>query len=191
MSHSISREATMRRITSLVLSALAASVLVVTAVSGVRAAGTYPVPLQIGGILPGTMTYAMLPFADVQDPYFQVGALGVLSGQLKGLGQSNVFIFHRPIPAAGATDPMTLRDGHFFIVAANGDRINGRYEGTVVPGAEPNQLVASMSWVIGGGTGRFQHATGTIDATAHVTVPADPWALEWSATLVLDGTVSY
>jgi len=181
----------MKRTALFALLGLAMSVLAVTSASDVRAAGPAPHRIQISGALPGTITFALLPFSDISDPYYQVGALGVVSGPLKSLGNSNVFSFHRPVPAASATEPPTIVDGHFFIVAANGDRINGVYQGTVVPGTEPNQLVPSADWVITGGTGRFENATGTIHATGYVTVPDDPYALEWSATWVLEGTVNY
>lgn len=181
----------MRKIALYTLLGLAASMLAVTSASDVKAARTAPHKIQISGILPGTFTFALLPFSDIEDPYYQVGALGVVSGQLKSLGNSNVFNFHRPFPAASETEPPTIKDGHFFIVAANGDRINGTYEGTVIPGTEPNQLIGSADWVITGGTGRFENATGTIYATGYVTVPDDQEALEWSATWVLEGTVYY
>jgi hypothetical protein len=181
----------MRKIALYAMLGLVASVLAVTGASDVKAAGTAPHQIHISGVLPGTVTFVILPFSDIQDPYYQVGALGVASGQLKSLGNSNVFTFHRPVPAASATEPPTIKDGNFFIVAANGDRINGLYQGIVMPGTDPNQLVPSADWVITGGTGRFEDATGTIHATGHVTVPEDPYALEWSLTWVLDGTVNY
>ena len=45
--------------------------------------------------------------------------------------------------------------------------------------------------MITGGTGRLENATGTIQADAYVTMPDDPYALEWSVTWILDGTVNY
>jgi hypothetical protein len=60
-----------------------------------------------------------------------------------------------------------------------------------MPGTDPNQLIPSANWEITGGTGRFENATGTIHAIGHVTVPDDPEALEWSATWILEGIVSY
>ena len=60
-----------------------------------------------------------------------------------------------------------------------------------LPGTEPNQLHSIVDWVITGGTGRFENATGTIQADAYVTMPGDPYALEWSVTWILDGTVNY
>ncbi len=181
----------MRRFALYALLGLAAMVLAVTSASDVKAAGPALHQIQISGVLPGTITFVLLPFSDIQDPYYQVGSLAVVLGQLKSLGNSNVFTFHRPVPAASATEPPTFSDGRFFIVAANGDRINGAYEGTIMPGTEPDQLIGSAEWVIAGGTGRFENATGTIHAKAHVTVPADPYALEWPVTWVLEGTVNH
>ena len=179
----------MRKIALCTLLGLIVLVITVTSVSDVKAART--VPHQISGILPGTVTFVELPFSDITDPYYQVGGLSVVSGQLKSLGNSNVFAFHRPVPSTSETEPPTIADGRFFIVAANGDRINGSYEGIVIPGTEPNQLHSIVDWVITGGTGRLENATGTIQADAYVTMPDDPYALEWSVTWILDGTVNY
>jgi len=179
----------MKKFALYTLLCLAISVLAVTSISEVNAART--ASHQISGILPGTVTFVELPFSDIQDPYYMVGGLGVVSGQLKSLGNSNVFTFHRPVPSESETEPPTAQDGRFFIVAANGDRINGSYEGIVIPGTELNQLHLIADWVITGGTGRFENVTGTIQAEAYVTMPDDPWALEWSITWVLDGSVDY
>lgn len=151
---------------------------------------TQAVPHDIGGSLKGTITFVELPFTeDFPFPY-NVGSLGVTSGRLVGLGDSNAFTFHHPAPPPSSTEPSTVEDGRFFIVAANGDRIQGTYRGTTEPGTEPGQLVGRADWVITAGTGRFANATGTIHATAYVTVAGFD-VFEWPLTWVLEGTITY
>jgi len=145
---------------------------------------------DISGALKGTLTFVPLPFtSDFPFPY-DVGTLGVVSGRVKGLGDSNVFTFHHPAPPPSPTEPSTVEDGRFFIVAANGDKIQGTYAGTTEPGTAPDQLIGRADWVITGGTGRFANATGTIHATAYVTF-AGFGVFEWPVTWALEGTISY
>lgn len=153
----------------------------VPAVHGqVALAGTQTAPHEISGVLQGTLTF--VPFA----PFgiFDVNSLGVASGQVQALGRSHVFSFHRP------TEQGTVVDGHFWIVTASGDKIKGVYEGTTVPGPEPNQLIGNADFQVTGGTGRFTNASGTIHATAYVTVLGFD-VFEWPFTWVLEGKVNY
>ncbi len=136
-------------------------------------------PHQITGALEGTITF--VPFGS---GYFDVYSLSVASGQLKGLGNSNIFTFHIPDPSGSGV----VSFGRFFIVAADGNRIQGTYSGTTAPGAKPGQLIGTADWEITGGTGRFADATGRIQATA-VSYMAP--SLEWPVTWVLEGTVYY
>ncbi len=145
---------------------------------------------DISGALKGTLTFVPLPFTSAFPFPYDVGSLGVVSGRVKGLGDSNVFTFHHPAPPPSPTEPSTVEDGRFFIVAANGDKIQGTYAGTTEPGTAPDQLIGRADWVITGGTGRFANATGTIHATAHVTF-AGFGVFEWPVTWVLEGTISY
>ena len=136
------------------------------------------------------MTFVELPFTDVFPFPYDVGSLGVVSGPIKGLGNSNVFTFHHPAPPASETEPPTVKDGRFFIVAANGDKIQGAYEGITVPGEKPDQLIGKADWVITGGTGRFANASGTIHATAYVTMAGFD-VYDWPVTWVLAGNITY
>ena len=151
---------------------------------------TQTAPHDISGSLKGTLTFVPLPFTeDFPFPY-DVGTLGVVSGRVIGLGNSNVFTFHHPAPPPSPTEPSTVEDGRFFIVAANGDKIQGTYWGTTEPGTEPDQLIGRADWVITSGTGRFANVTGTIHATAYVTF-AGFGVFEWPVTWVLEGTITY
>ena len=82
----------MRKIVPFALLGFAITTLAVNSGFGVLASNT--APHQISGILPGTVTFVELPFSDITDPYYQVGGLSVVSGQLKSLGNANVFAFH-------------------------------------------------------------------------------------------------
>ncbi len=136
---------------------------------------------EITGVLEGTLTF--VPFGP---GYFDVDSLGEVSGIVKGLGRSNMFTFHRPA-ADGSGDVI---NGLVRIVAASGDIIQGCYEGTTVYGSEPEQLIGSADFVVTGGTGRFWNASGTIHATAYVTMDPDPTNLVWPVTWVLEGIIS-
>ncbi len=143
--------------------------------------GTATVAHDITGVLEGTLTFVPLP-----NPVtiFDVDTIGDSSGIVKGLGRSHMFTFHRPTPDGRVTN------GLVRIVAADGDVIRGQYEGTTVPGTEPNQLIGRADFVISGGTGRFAKASGTMRATVYVTFIGFG-VFEWPATWVLEGTVSY
>ena len=145
---------------------------------------------DIKAVLEGTLTFVPLPFTSDFPFPFDVGTLSVASAQVKGLGNSNVFTFHHPGPPPSATEPSVVLDGRFFIVAANGDKIQGTYEGTTEPGTKPDQLIGRAEWVITGGTGRFANASGTITATAYITVAGFD-VFEWPVTWVLEGTIIY
>jgi hypothetical protein len=164
--------------------ALSCSLFVAMAISAIAAPpdnkGTATAPHQINGVLEGTFTF--VPFG--LGP-FDVDTLGDVSGIVKGLGQTNMFTFHRPTPDGGG-----VTNGLVRIVAANGDRIRCEYVGTTGPGTEPNQLIGRAEFVISGGTGRFANASGTIHAAAYVTFMGFT-VFEWPVTWVLEGTISY
>ena len=165
----------MRRTVLLTVLLLVAAMPVVAVAQG----RTQTAPHVIAGVLQGTLTF--VPFGT---GLFDVNTLGVTSGTVKGLGMTNLFTFHQP------TAEGTVENGRFFLVAADGDRINGTYVGTTEPGPEPNLLIGRAEWVITGGTGRFAHASGTINATAYVTFVSFE-VFEWPAVWVVEGTIDY
>jgi hypothetical protein len=109
-------------------------------------------------------------------------ALGVTRGTVRGLGLTNLFTFQMP------TNQGTVENGRFFLVAANGDRINGMYEGWTEVDETFTYFTAHAEWVITSGTGRFAHASGTIHATGHLTAAS---GLEWPFVWDLEGTINY
>lgn len=152
---------------------------ILVALSLVNVVAAQTAPHDISGMLGGTLHF--VPFGT---GIYDVNTLGVVAGQVKSLGLSNVFTFHQP------TSQGTVVNGHFWIVAANGDKIQGTYEGTTVPGPVPNQLIGRADWQINGGTGRFANASGTIHATAYVTVIGFD-VFDWPVVWVLEGTINY
>jgi hypothetical protein len=138
----------------------------------------------IKGTLEGELSFVELPFTD-EFPYpYNVGAMGVAMGQIRGLGNSTIVTFHHP-----TTDGRVI-DGLARIVAANGDVIRCQYSGTTTPGQEPDQLIGSADLMVTGGTGRFENASGMIHVTGYVTVAGfDVW--DWPVTWVLEGAISY
>jgi hypothetical protein len=125
-------------------------------------------------------------FVQFGPDYYDVYALGVTRGTVQGLGLTHLFTFQQ---AQESGSPAFTR---FFLVAANGDKITGTYEGgtTVITG--PASLVGTATWVITGGTGRFENATGTLNAAVFLTVPNGDWmSFEWPAVWTLNGTIKY
>jgi hypothetical protein len=138
---------------------------------------------QVSGVLDGTLEF--VPFPSAASPY-DVDSLGHASGVVKGLGRTNIFTFHRPLPD-GSGDVV---DGRFKIVAANHDTIQGQYVGTTVWGQEPDQLIGIKKLVITGGTGQYTNASGTIHATAYITFMGFG-VYEWPGTWALEGMIYY
>ena len=59
-------------------------------------------------------------------------------------------------------NPLTFEFfGRYVFVAANGDSIDGAYEGRFMPTADPTVLAIDAHWIVDGGTGRFAGATGS------------------------------
>ncbi len=108
------------------------------------------------------------------------------TGTVSHLGLAHVYTTHVPNLVTGA-----LEQGTFRIVAANGDEIHGTYEGAGTYDEHRADLVhGAATFVISGGTGRFDGATGTINATFLETLDDPTWAsarVAWT----LAGTVNY
>jgi hypothetical protein len=127
----------------------------------------------------------LLSFVVYGPGLFDVYTLGVATGEVPGLGRSNQFTFQMP------TEQGTVKNGRFFVVAANGDQIIGTYEGTTGPGDEPGKLRGHIVIVVTGGTGCFAKATGSIDAWADVTVAGWEDTARWPVIWALKGVVKY
>jgi hypothetical protein len=140
---------------------------------------TKTVPRYVCGAMNGAFSFE----------YFGAGewdfySLGEAPGILRHLGQSTLITQHTP------TQSGDLLDGKFKIVAANGDEIQGTYKGSAeyISDKAP-QIFGEAVLEIAGGTGRFAHATGTLNATFLETMDMTTWI--FPVTWTLSGTVNY
>jgi hypothetical protein len=138
------------------------------------------VPRDLSGVLVGTFTFDVWGGG-----WYDFTTNGDATGKLKHLGLAKLYTSHTPNPIGDGT----LVDTEFTIVAANGDKIWGTYSDGVVtevprvpPPAPSDQIHyydGRATFVISGGTGRFAHARGKINATVF---EALDWAT-WNCTV--------
>jgi hypothetical protein len=164
--------------------ALTCSLFLAMATAAMAAAPEGPgirvVPRHIWGVVNGGFTFQ----------YFGPGAydfdtIGGAVGDLSPLGLVKMHTKHRPT-ADGSLD------GTFEIATAKGDKIQGTYAGTAVfLSYEPPQVLGTVVLEVSHGTGRFAHASGTINAT-FLEIPLNGnWYVPVPVTWALEGTVSY
>jgi hypothetical protein len=146
------------------------------------AQGPRTVPRFVSGELDGRFDFTRMWGGEWWEFYSDSQTTGTLSH----LGLAQLRTTHIPNLATGA-----LEQGTFTIVAANGDEIHGTYEGTATyDEVRPDLVHGAATFVISGGTGRFDGATGTITATFLETIDDPTWAsakVAWT----LAGTVNY
>ena len=163
--------------------ALLCSLLLAMAISAIAAPPdnqrTKKVPLDISGIMDGRFVFDVVTWEPLV-----FDTIGDVAGTLRGyLGFSKLHTKHRP------DSDGTLPDGEFTIVAANGDEIRGNYAGTAYY-ASADQAYGNALFVISGGTGRFEGATGTINASFVETFDDPSWESA-KVTWALIGAVDY
>jgi hypothetical protein len=105
------------------------------------------------------------------------------AGVATHMGKVAVFQSHYMTPTS---DPNLLDfyDGVFVWTAANGDELNGTYSGQLQVVSEVLSEIHG-TFVIDGGTGRFQSATGGGPASGTQSL------VNGSAVLILEGSISY
>jgi len=132
---------------------------------------------DISGVLDGRFTFSG-PWAGPWD------VDGCLSGNLRHLGLSEMQTSH-------ITDPVTgsLSGGTFTIESANGDLIQGSYTASADMISD-DQVQGTATLSITGGTGRFDGATGTVDASFLETLD-DLTYSSAKVTWYLAGTIYY
>lgn len=131
--------------------------------------------LKLKGSLTGTFTF--VPDA----PPSQIATVHLdASGVASHLGRFTLTAPHRvdvsTLPARAV--------GTFELVAANGDRLTGRFEGTGTLTSPPDGFTVVEIYTVTGGTGRFAGATGTFTAERAVNLTT----LETTGSL--EGTLS-
>jgi len=140
-------------------------------------------PRAFKAVLEGSMTFVVMEDAT---SYYDVYGLGVARGTAQGLGQTELFSFQQ---AQESGSPILT---HFFLIAANGDRIIGTYEGGHTTITGPASALGEATFVVTGGTGRFAAATGELQAKIYLTVPGGNWmAMEWPAVWTFEGWIKY
>ena len=155
------------------------SLFLVLAISAMAAAadpGTKTVPRIILGAMEGRFVFD----GPWEGPWTTTGDV---TGTLRHLGLAKMTTRHTASPDG------TLSGGEFKIVAANGDEIRGHYtaSGGWISGT---QVLGTAAFTMEGGTGRFAHATGDINAAFLETFDDPTWAsakVSWT----LEGTVRY
>ena len=160
--------------------ALSCSLLLALAIVALAAApdsqGTKTVPRYTSGVMDGRFAFA----GPYEGPW---NVTGDVTGPLRHLGLAKMYTTHTT-SAQGI-----ISGGTFTIVAANGDEISGTYtaSGSYI---SADQVLGTAALLIEEGTGRFEGATGTIDASFLETLDDPSWAsakVSWT----LGGTVNY
>lgn len=106
------------------------------------------------------------------------------TGNVSHMGRSTMTSSHCT-PSAGE-----IEGGEMTLTAANGDQVFMDYMGTAQPPDEDGIIVVDVEFVITGGDGRFDGATGGGDMTGFIVFEGidDP---EWPASWVWQGTIGY
>jgi len=130
-------------------------------------------------------SYTFVPMEHPLSPFDSYG-LGVARGTAQGLGQTELFCFQQSQPS------MVPILTHFFLIAANGERITGTYEGGQTTPTGPASAVFEATFRITGGTGRFAQATGELQGKIYLTVPGGNWmATEYGAVWTFEGWIKF
>lgn len=168
----------MRRI--ILLAGLALAIGVLLPASALPAAGSSDLPFK--GTVVGSATFPL-------DPTCPTGrrTWSAATGTASHLGRVTMVTNHCTPPAN------VITDGQMTLVAANGDELHMTYSGTCdfdPLAAVGDVFPCNTVFVVAGGTGRFQGATGTAPTTALITF-AGFGAPEWPGTWRWEGQLTY
>ncbi|HOC41720.1 MAG TPA: hypothetical protein PKJ99_01775 [Thermoanaerobaculales bacterium] len=156
-------------------------VLLLTATASVSASDN-PKLRPINGTFAGEVTFpASDACLDVTGAPFQTQSSSV--GRMSHLGRTELSTAH-----CSTVDGSAAVAGEATFAAANGDQLLATY--TAVTVAPPPLIIQEADFVIVGGTGRFENATGWLRGVVYVTFEGfdDP---SWPIEFVLAGAVSY
>ena len=137
------------------------SALVIAAGNGPEKAHN-PNPRPIMGTLNGEVTFPLNDACkNVTGAWWQTTTVAV--GEMDHFGLTEHYSTH-----CSTLDGMSLVSGEASFVAANGDELWTTYTGQVLAG--PPVIMILAEYVVTGGTGRFEGASGTIMAMVYVTL---------------------
>jgi hypothetical protein len=120
----------------------------------------------------GTSVVAGDPFAEEGAPFSTTGT-GTHLGKFTGAG--TLFFSLQE-------DGLILGEGTQTLTAANGDTLDAEFSGLL----DPETGEATVEFVITGGTGRFEDASGDFTADVQTVSQVPP-----TFTFTVDGTISY
>ena len=116
-------------------------------------------------------------------------AIGEGSGQLPHLGKTTYSTDYEIVPGAPGT--FSIADGTIEYVAANGDRLFADFTGSVQV-TDPGSTEGTLDFVITGGTGRFENASGSYTtAVSTVQTSVVGTTVTQDHTTTSRGTISY
>lgn len=115
--------------------------------------------------------------------------IGIISGQGKAshLGRATISGTNCVVPPAPGAPPVyTFSDGKIILMAANGDTLNGTFNGSFIPTGKGTVFtVVNGTYSFNRGTGRFAAATGTGTLTGTQDIVTGKGQLQ------AKGTISY
>jgi len=117
-------------------------------------------------------------------PPYSITTTAEAVGTMSHLGLVTMTSSHCPLADS------TVADATMTLVAANGDKLFGTYTGGSGPPGADGYFFGHYTVTFAGGTGRFQHASGTAAITAKVLFLGFD-VLDWPATWSFEGTLSY
>lgn len=140
-----------------------------------------PNPRAITGSLSGEATFPENDeCSDVTGAWWQTHTVAV--GKMRHLGLTEHYATH-----CSTLDGASLVGGEATFVAANGDEVWSTYTAHII--APPPVMVFLAEYVVVGGTGRFEGASGTIMGLIYVTflgfeAPAFPVEMDFAGTII-------
>ena len=136
-------------------------------------------PRPIMGTLNGEVTFPLNDeCTDITGAWWQTTTVAV--GEMDHFGLTEHYSTH-----CSTLDGMSLVSGEASFVAANGDELWTTYTGQVL--APPPVIVVLAEYIVTGGTGRFEGASGSIMALVYVTLVGmevpNPIELDFAGTI--------
>jgi len=162
---------------------LAALMLLIASTSAI-AGGNNPQQRPFWGNFSGEATFPSSEDCGITQVPFQT--LSNTEGMMTHMGRSEMFTSHCATP-----DGSAAVGGMATLVAANGDEVSLTYSATTVAGPPVSPVIIQVAeFIIVGGTGRFEGASGMLTGMVYITFEGfdDP---AWPIEFVVAGTIVY